>query len=292
MPRGTKRAPAGSAQICCPFPGCPKIVKSRKGLTYHVASTHQNPNVVPRAAGGTVGAGHPSPSPPASPQSQMGDWEDPVPNNPPTPPSPPPDLPPRSQKNYHPFLNGRPCDENGAFLPDGTPPPPRTTAPTDDWSPYEDSVQFNVADFLFRKVQMSSKNIDYLLELWALSLMKHEDLGPFQSYEDLYKTIDATKLGDAPWQCFQTEPLAVGDDAPAWARQSYEIWYRDPDEVIANMLDNPDFDGAFDTAPYVHLDSEGKRRWHDFMSANFAWRHSVSFLAFSLATVGSCLEVL
>ncbi|KAJ6631895.1 hypothetical protein B0H10DRAFT_2172192 [Mycena sp. CBHHK59/15] len=280
MPRGMKRAPAGSAQICCPFPGCPKIVKSRKGLTYPVASTHQNPNVVPRAAGGTVGAGHPSPSPPVSPQSQMGDWEDPVPNNPPTPPSPPPDLPPRSQKNYHPFLNGRPCDENSAFLPDGTPPPPRTRAPTDDWSPYKDSVQFNVADFLFRKVQMSSKNIDYLLELWALSLMKHEDLGPFQSYEDLYKTIDATKLGDAPWQCFQTEPLAVGDDALAWAHQSYEIWYRDPDVVIANMLDDPDFDGAFNTAPYG-------RGAGTFMSANFAWRHSDKIYTDNPSTEGS-----
>ncbi|KAJ7813044.1 hypothetical protein B0H14DRAFT_3090426 [Mycena olivaceomarginata] len=42
------------------------------------------------------------------------------------------------------------------------------------------------------------------------------------------------------------------------------------------MLDNPDFEGAFDSAPYVHLDADGKRRWHDFMSANFAWRHSGS----------------
>jgi len=132
-----------------------------------------------------------------------------------------------------------------------------------------------VADFLFRKVQMSSKNIDYLLNLWALSLMKHEDLGPFESYQHLYETIDSTKLGDAPWQCFETEPLALGTDAPSWARQTYEVWYRDPEAVIANMLDNPDFDGAFDTVPYVHLDSNGKRRWHDFMSANFAWRHCV-----------------
>ncbi|KAJ7144655.1 hypothetical protein C8R44DRAFT_916737 [Mycena epipterygia] len=105
----------------------------------------------------------------------------------------------------------------------------------DDWSPYEDSVQFNIADFLFRKVQMSSKNIDYLLEQWALSLAKHEDLGPFQNYQHLYETIDATKLGDAPWQHFE---------------------------------------GAFNTSPYVHLYSNGKRRWHDFMSANVAWKHS------------------
>ncbi|KAJ7715857.1 hypothetical protein B0H14DRAFT_3098876 [Mycena olivaceomarginata] len=175
---------------------------------------------------------------------------------PPPQPSPSPHLGPQSQKNYHPFLNGRLCNED------------------DDWSLYEDSVQFNIADFLFHRVQMSTKNIDYLLEQWALSLMKHGDLGPFENYQHLYETIDATKLGDAPWQCFQTEPLATGEDAPVWAHQSYEIWYRDPEVVISNMLDNPDFDGAFDTAPYVHLDSNGKRRWHDFMSANFAWRHS------------------
>ncbi|KAJ7162457.1 hypothetical protein C8R46DRAFT_1283402 [Mycena filopes] len=189
---------------------------------------------------------------------------------------PQPQPAPRAQKNRHPHLSGRPCDKDGIFLPDGTPPTPRTTARPDDWSPYDDSVQFQLADFLFHKVQMSSKNIDHLLELWALSAMKNEDSGPFENYQHLYEAIDSTKVGDAPWQCFQTEPLAVGEDAPAWARQSYEIWYRDPEAVIANMLDNPDFDGAFDTAPYVHIDSEGKRRWHDFMSANFAWRHSGS----------------
>ncbi|KAJ7648793.1 hypothetical protein DFH06DRAFT_1423544, partial [Mycena polygramma] len=182
---------------------------------------------------------------------------------------------------------GRPCDENGVFLPEGAAPPPRTTAAPDDWSPYEDSVQFNIADFLFRKVQMSSKNIDYLLDQWALSLAKHDDLGPFENYQHLYETIDATKLGDAPWQCFQTEPLAVGEDAPAWARQSYEVWYRDPAVVIANMLDNPDFDGAFDTAPYIHRDSNGKRHWHDFMSANFAWRHSDKIYSDDPSTEGA-----
>ncbi|KAJ6600932.1 hypothetical protein B0H10DRAFT_2167443 [Mycena sp. CBHHK59/15] len=224
-----------------------------------------------------------SPPPLSTQDGAYGD----LPDAPSPPLSPPPDAPPQSQKNYHPFLNGRPCDETGAFLPDGAPPPPRTTAPNDDWSPYEDSVQFNVADFLFRKVKMSSKNIDYLLELWAMSVMKHNDLGPFQNYAHLYETIDAMKQGDAPWQCFQTEPLAVGEDAPAWARQSYEVWYRDPDEVIANMLDNPDFDGAFDTTPYVHVDSEGKRRWNDFMSANFAWRHCDQIYTNDPSTEGS-----
>ncbi|KAJ7763790.1 hypothetical protein B0H16DRAFT_1718433 [Mycena metata] len=142
----------------------------------------------------------------------------------PPPELPQPQAPPRASREErirHPFLDGRPCDEAGNFLPPGTQPPPRTTAPPDDWSPYDDAVQFQVADFLFQK--------------------------------QLYEAIDATKVGDAPWQCLQTEPLAVGEDAPAWARQSYEIWYRDPDAIIANMLDNPDFDGAFDTAPYDRI---------------------------------------
>ncbi|KAJ7754298.1 hypothetical protein B0H14DRAFT_3096710 [Mycena olivaceomarginata] len=186
---------------------------------------------------------------------------------PPPQPSPSPHLGPQSQKNYHPFLNGRPCNEAGEFLPDGTPPPPRKLLRMM-------TVQFNIADFLFHRVQMSTKNIDYLLEQWALSLMKHGDLGPFENYQHLYETIDATKLGDAPWQCFQTEPLATGKDAPVWARQSYEIWYRDPEVVISNMLHNPDFNGHLILHHMYNLDSNGKRRWHDFMSANFAWRHS------------------
>ncbi|KAJ6467182.1 hypothetical protein C8R47DRAFT_990496 [Mycena vitilis] len=267
--RGKKRTQPANPRISCPYPGCPARVKSRQGLTYHVASTHENPNAGPSNHG--VGR---SPSPDAQEDYVDFDDIDDIFGSPPPPPSPPPpELPPRSKTNYHPFLNGRPCDENGNFLPEGAPPPPRTTAAPDDWAPYEDSVQFNIADFLFRKVQMSAKNIDYLLEQWALSLAKHEDLGPFQNYQHLYETIDATKVGDAPWQCLKTEPLAVGEDAPAWARQSYEVWYRDPNVVVANMLDNPDFDGAFDTTPYVHVDANGKRRWHDFMSANFAWKH-------------------
>ncbi|KAJ6541273.1 hypothetical protein B0H10DRAFT_1970804 [Mycena sp. CBHHK59/15] len=211
---------------------------------------HQNPNIIRSAAG---------PSTLHSPPLSDNDEE---PCTPPPLPSPPPQLPPNSQKTFHPFLNGRLCNEAGEYLPEGTPPPPHTTAAADDWSPYEDSVQFNVVDFLFRKVQISSR--------CGHCLMKHKDLGPFENYQHLYETIDATKLGDAPWQCFQTEPLAVEEDAPAWACQSYEIWYRDPEVVIANMLENPDFDGAFDTAPYVELDSEGKQCMAYFPQAFYA----------------------
>ncbi|KAJ6548944.1 hypothetical protein B0H19DRAFT_1300082 [Mycena capillaripes] len=233
-----KRRTQPQTGIQCPYPGCPKRVKTHRGLTYHVKSEHENKNSVPRAVASQSNSGLGTSPPPLSPHSQE---EDPYLDHDPgtLPPPPPPKQPPPSPKTCHPFLSGRPCNENEEFLPAGTPPPPRTTAAPDDWSPYEDSVQFNVADFLYRKVQMSSTNIDYLLEQWAFSLAKHDDLGPFQSYQHLYETIDSTKLGDAPWQCFQTEPLAVGEDAPAWARQSYEVWYRDPEQVmLAGIVQN------------------------------------------------------
>ncbi|KAJ7657538.1 hypothetical protein B0H17DRAFT_1171932 [Mycena rosella] len=269
MPRGNRHTPA--PRIPCTFQVVPSFVKV-EGVSLTMSILCIEIQMPVHGVGAPPG--HTTPS-----LTETIMWTHPTPGSPPG--SPAPDLPSRPKKNYHPFLNGRPCDENGVYLPDGVPPPARTTAPNNDWSPYEDATQFNVADFLFRKVQMSSKNIDHLLELWALSTMNEDD------YKHLYETIDATKVGDAPWQCYQTEPLAVGEDAPAWARQSYEIWYRDPETVIANMLDNPDFDGAFDSAPYVHLDSDGKRRWSDFMSANFAWKHSDRIYTDDPSTEGS-----
>ncbi|KAJ7796898.1 hypothetical protein B0H14DRAFT_3494311 [Mycena olivaceomarginata] len=150
----TKRAAPGSKPIQCPYTGCSKILKTRMGLTYHVNSIHRNPNALPNHAI------TPSPSPPGSP-IQVNDDDDPMPAPPPLPAL---HVPPQFQKNYHPFLDGRPCNAAGEFLPEGTPPPPRTTAPNDDWSPYDSEVQFKVADFLFRRAQMSAGNIDFLLE--------------------------------------------------------------------------------------------------------------------------------
>ncbi|KAJ6594882.1 hypothetical protein B0H19DRAFT_1284660 [Mycena capillaripes] len=264
MPRGRGRRIAGQPKLPCPWPGCPQEFKNQGGVTYHIRSIHRREKA-------NIITDDPPPSRPSTPEPGDDNYNDDFP----IPPgdSPEPEPPPRPKKIYHPLLNARPCDEHGVFLPDGAHPPPRTTAAKDDWAPYDDQVQFKLADFLFRKVQMSSKNIDELLDMWASSSLKHDEPGPFQDFKDLYETIDATSVGDAPWKCFQTEPLNPAADAPVWARQQYEIWYRDPDVVIANMLDNPDFDGAFDTKPYVHLDANGGRHWSDFMSANFAWRH-------------------
>ncbi|KAJ7730745.1 hypothetical protein B0H16DRAFT_1665336 [Mycena metata] len=257
-------------RIRCLFPDCPKTFKSTYGRTNHCNTVHVNPNTIDVDPVGP----ELSPEPP-SPGAEFGD-----PQTPPrasASPTPPlsPNRPPLSQaqKIFHRKMNGVPCDRTGAPLPPGTAPPPRSTAPVDDWSPFEDEVQFKTADFLFQRVEMSQGNIDYLLELWGLSLMKHGDLGPYDNYQQLYAAIDSIGVGDAPWKCFKTTAIDPRPDAPDWARQEYEIWYRDPDTVIRNMLDNPDFAGEFDTTPYIELDATGQRRWSDFMSGNFAWKH-------------------
>ena len=102
-------------------------------------------------------------------------------------------------------------------------------------------------------------------------------MGPFSSHEELYAVIDEIKHGDVPWKCFTVKYAGeVLPSDPSWKFEEHEIWYQDPDAVIASMLDNPDFDGEFDYAPYVGLDTSGQRVLNDFMSANYAYRKSVS----------------
>ena len=72
---------------------------------------------------------------------------------------------------------GQPCSEDGVDLPLNTPPPPRhKDHDSDDWTPYEDRIEFETAQFLYCRTQMSASNIDTLLDLWASTLLKHDKL--------------------------------------------------------------------------------------------------------------------
>ncbi|KAG6822076.1 hypothetical protein H0H92_015441, partial [Tricholoma furcatifolium] len=193
----------------------------------------------------------------------------PAPLDPPTfspqPGQPNPELeasPPRlrASKTLHRGLTAIPCDELGNDLPPGTLPPPRITSTENDWSPYANETQFRIAEFLYRRVQMSAANIDYLFETWALSMQPYDDTSPFASHEDMYRTIDSTSFGDSPWQSFTISyDGEVPPDAATWKSVPYEIYYRDPDVVISHMLENPDFHNQFDYVPYIRRDKNGQR---------------------------------
>lgn len=152
-------------------------------------------------------------------------------------------------------------------------------------------MQFQIADLLFHKDEMSTSNLNELFTLLGLnppppatsdSEDSASDMGinpkasaPFKDHDDMYNTIDALKLGDTPWQCLKVNPCGTAEE-PLWKQKIYKVWFRDPDIVLQNMLDNPDFDGKFDYSPYVEVDDKNNRRWGDAMSANYAWRHAVS----------------
>lgn len=174
---------------------------------------------------------------------------------------------------------GQPCDRHGNdLLPDAPPPPNAKQRKTDDWSPYGNRIEFELADFLFKRTQISAGSINALMDLWAATLLPHDDVPPFSDHKDLHETIDSTKLGDAPWESFTVKYTGPRPDrdVPSWMTDKHIVWYHDPQTVIQNMLSNPDFEGQFDYAPKCELDGDGKRRWQDFMSGDWAWEQAAS----------------
>jgi Plavaka transposase len=172
------------------------------------------------------------------------------------------------------------------ILPDSPPPPRRPEADPEDWTPYPDRIGFKLTEFLYCRQQMSASNIDTLLDLWAANLFQHDDHPPYTNHNHLYETIDATPLGDVPWQSFIMKyngNLPEGP-LPTWMTDEFQVWFRDPRTVVCNMLANPEFDGEIDYSPYRDFNANGERQYQDFMSGDWAWKHTVSQLEIDLTS--------
>ncbi|KAG1743374.1 hypothetical protein EDD22DRAFT_958799 [Suillus occidentalis] len=183
----------------------------------------------------------------------------------------------RLYRNYHPKLNARPCNVTGQFLPDGAPPTPPPIKSPDDWAPYRNRVEFETAEFLYTRNQMSAGDINVLLDLWAATLLKYNDKPPFADHRDLYKTIDATPVGDVKWQSLKVQYTGERPETNVlpWMDQAHDVWYRDPHEVIRNMLGNPDYATEMDYRPYREYLTDGdERQWQDLMSGDWAWNQA------------------
>jgi hypothetical protein len=123
---------------------------------------------------------------------------------------------------------------------------------------------------------MSAGKIDILLKLIA-SL--YDTQPPFTSHQELYVLIDAIKQGDVPWNSFSIAyngpqpPDSV--PRPPWMDVEYEVWFRDPLQVLENQVANPDFKDAMDYSPkWVY--HKGKHQYSDLMLGNWAWDQAVS----------------
>jgi hypothetical protein len=183
-----------------------------------------------------------------------------------------------------------PCDSNGNFIDPSTPPPPhRPNNDLNDWTPYESRLEFEIAKFLFSHNQMSGGDINILLELWVASLLKHNDELAFANHKDIYDTIDATPLGDVPWQSFSVryngDRPGLDEEAPPWMDAEFDVWFRDPRTLVHNSLFNPDFDNEFDYAPLQEYDMDGNHRFENFMSGDLAWKQAVHYSLLLCSTV-------
>ncbi|KIL58007.1 hypothetical protein M378DRAFT_15867 [Amanita muscaria Koide BX008] len=178
----------------------------------------------------------------------------------------------------HPLINGRPCNYNGEFLPNGTPPPPWDDRDPGDYSPFTSREAYEAADLLYRRNQMPEDQIDDLLQIWARTLTPDSN-SLFLSARDLYSTLDAIDLGEICWQSFSisfqpTDEVLEATDAP-WKSKAWDIWYRDPREVLKAQLSNRDFANEMDFASKIVVDREKRtRRYQDFMSGEWAWEQS------------------
>ncbi|KAI0371908.1 hypothetical protein BV20DRAFT_1065308, partial [Pilatotrama ljubarskyi] len=180
----------------------------------------------------------------------------------------------------HPYLTGRPCDAHGNPIPPGTPPPSRSTQGLHDWSPFRNRIEFETAEFLYKRVQMSQPKIDILMDLWAASLIQYGGTPPFADHRDMADVIDGIPRGDVPWQSFTVTyngPLPQDGGVPPWMTQEYEIHFRDPRLATIWMLRNPDFDGEFNVSPYREYNEDGEREYTNLMSAEWAWRQAASY---------------
>ncbi|KAJ7200092.1 hypothetical protein GGX14DRAFT_536413 [Mycena pura] len=175
--------------------------------------------------------------------------------------------------DLHPKLTGRPCDRDGNFLHPDAAPLPKEVPPPDDFGPYRSLNQFRMADFLYRKVQMSAGEIDEPMEI----LDGDGNTPPFTDHKDLYATIDATERGHVAWQAF--EVAYDGSDldapnAPSWKRKNYTVYFRDPRAVLQQQLGNPDYKSEIDLSPRRVYDEKDERVYENFMSGDWAWRQA------------------
>lgn len=123
---------------------------------------------------------------------------------------------------------------------------------------------------------MSAGQINKLMDILAAKYGEP----PFASQQDMYNRIDSSKHGGVPWESFSVtysgpkpeDPTKV----PSWMNTEYEVWFRDPQTVLETQLANPDFRDGIHYAPFQEFGLDGKRRWQDLMSGNWAWTQAVS----------------
>ena len=172
---------------------------------------------------------------------------------------------------------GRPCDQQGNFLPQDARPPARDLV--EDYTPFENRPAFEFAELLFKRIQASKGNIDDLLRsLAAYNVTQNGADAPFDSADDLLATIDTIPYGDAPWESFSVRYTgAVNEDSPSWKRAEFVVHCRNARTVAHNIIGMEELDGKFDITPYQEYLPDGSVCYSNLMSGEHAYTQAVCF---------------
>ncbi|KAF8801739.1 hypothetical protein BYT27DRAFT_7226659 [Phlegmacium glaucopus] len=171
------------------------------------------------------------------------------------------------------YVLSTPCNSNSIDLPPNTPPPPRLEKLSDDWTPWTNRVEYELAQFLYKRNQMANTQVNVLLDLSLLTAQVgkpsdavHDPL--FADVCNMHAVIDSTELEGVSWELFSVEYSGDRPDVcPEWMDENYEVWYHDP-------AANPDFDEEFDYKPFRTYNAEEGHEYKDFMSGNWAWEQA------------------
>jgi len=90
------------------------------------------------------------------------------------------------------------------------------------------------------------------MDLWTAASLPYDAEAPFRSAKDMYNTIDASTIGGVKWESFKLkyEGIKPDEKVPLWMNQDYEVWYRNPRDVVRNILANTSFNGEINPTPY------------------------------------------
>ncbi|KAG1883272.1 hypothetical protein F4604DRAFT_1677620 [Suillus subluteus] len=125
-----------------------------------------------------------------------------------------------------------------------------------------------------RYLKMPAAQVDDLMQVLA-SFEANHGSPPFNGDAHLHDSIDLIPH-NVPWQSLTLrhpdyEMNLDNPDVPPWKRAEFDVWFRDPCELVKNQLSNPAFAGSIDYAPRQVFDKHSQHMWTDLMTSNWSW---------------------
>jgi Plavaka transposase len=112
----------------------------------------------------------------------------------------------------------------------------------------------------------------------VLAALYSERAPSIGNHTDLYRLTDNIPQGDIAWNSFSVQYnhdlLIIKAPRLPWMDQTYEVWFRNPLDVLENQIRNPDFKHERDCSP-KRIFYKGKRWYENSMSGNWAWEQAV-----------------